>query len=107
MVYCLTNEEHSESAYTIEPVEHFGALQHAERQGWELAGAFHSHPHSSPYPSATDLRLAAEPDWLYVIVGLADPERPLVRGFRLVGGNVEEIRLITTDGDRPNEGARA
>lgn len=93
MVYCLTNADHSESAYTIEPVEHFGALRHAEAQGWDLAGAFHSHPHSDAYPSATDRRLAAEPDWVYLIVGLADFERPVVRGFRLTGGRVREVPL--------------
>ena len=91
MVYCLTNSDRSETAYTIEPTEHFRALQHAEAQGWTLVGTFHSHPQSPPFPSATDVRLAAEPDWVYFIVGLNDP--PEVRGFRLREGTISELTM--------------
>ncbi len=89
MVYCLTNVEHSPVAYTIEPEEHFRALRHAEANGWEMVGAFHSHPHSEPYPSATDRRLAAEPGWIYLISSTGDR----LRGFYLRDGNVIEESL--------------
>ena len=89
MAYCLTNAEHSESSYTIDPTEHFRALQHAESRGWDLAGAFHSHPHTEAFPSLTDLRLAAEPDWIYFIVQLG--EAPHIRGYFLKGGTIEEL----------------
>lgn len=91
MVYCLTNADHSSSSYTIEPTEHFRALRHAESHGWELAGAFHSHPHSAAFPSITDLRLAAEPDWIYLVVGLAGT--PELRGFSLRSGTINEVVL--------------
>jgi proteasome lid subunit RPN8/RPN11 len=89
MVYCLTNAEHSTTSYTIDPTEHFGALRHAESFGWELVGAFHSHPRSAAFPSATDLRLAAEPQWIYFIVGRTGE----VRAFYLQGGGVTEATL--------------
>ncbi len=95
MVYCLTNAEHSETSYTIDPTEHFRALQHAEAQGWNLSGAFHSHPHSAPFPSRTDVQKAAEPDWVYFIVGLGGP--PRVRGFFLEGGTIREAALQIVD----------
>jgi proteasome lid subunit RPN8/RPN11 len=93
MLYPLTNVEHSPVRYTVDPAEHFGALRHAERLGWSLVGAFHSHPSTAAYPSPTDIRLAGEPDWLYVIVGFADPEHPAVRGFRIVDRTVSEVEL--------------
>lgn len=67
-VYPLTNAQHSPTAFTIDPVEHFRAWQHATRRGWDLIGAFHSHPSGPPHPSTTDLALAAEPDWAWVII---------------------------------------
>lgn len=100
MVYCLTNAEHSESSYTVDPTEHFRALQHAESRGWSLAGAFHSHPHSPAFPSSTDLRLAAEPEWVYFIVGLQGP--PEVRGYSLKQGEINEIVLRIVDGFAPD-----
>lgn len=97
MAYPLTNALHSPTNYTIEPTEHFRALRHAESRGWDLAGVFHSHPHSPGYPSPTDVRLAAEPDWLYVLVGMEDPTEPEVRGFRIRRGHVSEVPLQLPD----------
>lgn len=91
MVYSLTNVQRSPVAYTIEPTEHFRALQHAERQGWELVGSFHSHPTSEAYPSATDVAQATEPSWLHIITGPAT--EPKVRGFRIVDKVITEERL--------------
>ena len=93
MVYCGTNVLRSSTRYTLDPNEHLRSLWHAERNGWELAGAFHSHPHSAPYPSRTDIDGALEPQWLYVIVGLSDPARPEVRAFWIRHGSVVEEPL--------------
>jgi proteasome lid subunit RPN8/RPN11 len=83
MCYCLTNADGSTTSFTVDPTEHFRAMQHAERNGWELTGVFHSHTTTHAVPSLIDRRKALEPDWLYVIVGLEHPERPEVRGFRI------------------------
>jgi proteasome lid subunit RPN8/RPN11 len=91
MVYPLTNAQRSPVAYTIDPTEHFRALQHAERQGWELVGSFHSHPTSEAYPSATDVAQAPEPNWLHIITGPAT--HPRMRGFRVVARVITEVRL--------------
>lgn len=93
MAYCLTNAERSSTSYTIDPEEHFRALRHAERQGWDLVATFHSHPRSPAYPSATDRSLAAEPEWVYLIVSLANPEEPVVRGYRLCDEGVAEVQI--------------
>lgn len=93
MCYSLTNADRSPGSFTVEPTEHFRALQHAERNGWELAGVFHSHPHSAAVPSATDLRQALEPDWLYVLIGPSASDRPDVRAYWIVDGRVTEEPL--------------
>ncbi len=93
MCYCLTNADRSDSVFTVDPVEHFRALQHAERNGWELSGAFHSHTRSAAVPSETDRRLALEPDWVYFIVGPASEANPAVLGFRIRKGVVTEVPL--------------
>ncbi len=97
MAYCLTNRDSSPTTYTVDPTEHFRALRHAERSGWELAGVFHSHTHSAAYPSPTDVRQAMEPDWIYVIAGLRDLHDPDVRGYWIRNGKVSEEALVTTD----------
>ena len=94
MAYCLTNTDASPVAYTLDPSEHIRALHHAESKGWHLAAVFHSHPNGPAVPSATDVAKALEPEWLYVIVGLAGPDRPTVRGFRIVDGVVTEEPIV-------------
>lgn len=92
MVYPLDNVERSPVRFTIDPVGHFRALRHAERNGWDLIGAFHSHPSSEAYPSATDVRLAYEAEWAHVVVSLEGDE-PVVRAFRIVDTAVTELRV--------------
>jgi len=88
-VYPLTNADLSPVAYTIEPYEHYRAWKHAEGNGWNLIGAFHSHPEGPPYPSPTDLRLAVEPEWTYLIVSGGH-----IRGFSMDATSASEVLLI-------------
>jgi proteasome lid subunit RPN8/RPN11 len=99
MAYCLSNASPSPTAYTVDPAEHFRAMRHAESRGWHLAGVFHSHPAGPAYPSPTDVAQALEPDWLYVVVGLAGPGAAEVRGFWIRGGVVEEEPLEVAAGE--------
>ena len=71
-VYPLTNANPSPTSFTIEPAEHFHSWRHATSNGWDLIGAFHSHPSGPGHPSKTDLALANEPDWVYLIVADGD-----------------------------------
>jgi proteasome lid subunit RPN8/RPN11 len=104
MVYPLDNTQASATAYTIDPVGHFGALRHAERNGLELIGAFHSHPTGSAEPSATDVRLAAEPDWRWVIFASAGTGRPesswIARAWMIRHGAYQEVDLSVAPGLR-------
>lgn len=96
-VYCLPNADASPVSYTIDPTGHFGALTDAERNGWQLIGAFHSHPQGPAYPSPTDVARAAEPDWLWLVVG-SIVESPQIRGFRIHDGEIVEQELVIDPG---------
>jgi proteasome lid subunit RPN8/RPN11 len=93
--YPLTNSYHSPVRFNIEPAEMFGALRHAESNGWDLAGAFHSHPRGPAYPSPTDQAEAGEPSWLYLVASLQPPE---LRGFTLSGTEPTEVALEMNEG---------
>ena len=62
-------------------------------QGLELVAIYHSHPASPAYPSATDVELAFWPDAVFLICSLADPDRPVIRGFRIRDGAIDEVTL--------------
>jgi len=79
--------------FFIEPQAHIEARREARGRNLEVVGFYHSHPHSPPEPSTTDLTEASYPDHLYLIVSPAtDPAR--IRLFRLVGGRFLEVPFL-------------
>jgi proteasome lid subunit RPN8/RPN11 len=91
MAYCLTNVDRSRTRFTVDPNEHFRAIRHAERNGWVIAGVFHSHPASAARPSPADIAGATVSGWLHVVAGpLPDPE---VRGFAIDAEDAVEVPL--------------
>lgn len=93
MAIATTNVLRSSTNYTIEPREQFKAMSYAEQRGWEIVGVFHSHPHTRAYPSPTDLRLAPDPTWIYIVIGLERMDDPAIRAFRMTEGQITEQRI--------------
>jgi proteasome lid subunit RPN8/RPN11 len=87
-----TNVAESAKVYTVDPREHLRAERDAEAEGLELIGGVHSHTHSEPYPSPTDVAQAPDPAWHYVIVSLKR-DGPETRSFRIVDGAITEEPL--------------
>lgn len=91
-VYCLENADHSATSYSIGTDDLIATIGDIERQGWDMLAIFHSHPHSPPYPSETDVRLAYWPDAYYIIVSLASLIVD-VRAYRIIDGRIIDIPL--------------
>jgi proteasome lid subunit RPN8/RPN11 len=85
----VTNIAASAKVYTINPQEHLKIELAAEKEGLEVLGVVHSHTHSEPYPSPTDVAQAPDPGWHYVIVGLKRGA-PEVRSYRILDGVISE-----------------
>ena len=87
------NAAASSRVYTVDPRDHLRADREAEDQGFEILGVFHSHTHTDPYPSPTDIAQAPDPGWHYVLVSLRDIA-PMVRSYRIVDGNITEEQVV-------------
>ena len=80
--------------FLIDPRDHFAAIRSARARQLEVVGYYHSHPHSAPQPSETDLAEANYPDHLSLIVSLAsDP--PVLRLYCFDGRNFLEEPFVT------------
>lgn len=94
-VLASVNVADSAKFYEIDPGVMLRAYRRADDEGTEVLGVFHSHTHSEPYPSPTDVDRAPDPTWHYVIVSLR--ELPVeLRSFRILGGNVtpEPVEVV-------------
>ena len=95
--YPSPNRASSSRVYTIDPKVHLRADRDAEDRGSELVGVVHSHTHSEPYPSPTDVAQAPDPAWHYVIVSFRLGQ-PMVRSYRIREGEILEEPVLVLEG---------
>ena len=88
------NIAQSKIIYTVDPRDHLRIELDAESRGLAIIGVVHSHTHTEPYPSATDVAQAPDPGWHYVIIGLKDAE-PKTRSYRIIDSQISESQIVT------------
>ncbi len=87
--YPSVNAAASSRVYTIDPKTHLRADIDAEDAGLEILGVVHSHTHTEPYPSPTDVQQAPDPSWHFIIVSFRTGV-PALRSYRIVDGSISE-----------------
>lgn len=95
-IFKMSNAERSPVIYRMEPAEQLRVFNEIDEAGLDLVAIYHSHTRSPAYPSSTDVSLAYYPEAVYLIVSLADAQKPDLRGFRIQDGRVTEIELELT-----------
>lgn len=93
-VYCLTNADHSNEHFSLDPKEQLAAVKDMRAAGLKPLGNWHSHPESPSRPSQEDIRLAYDSRASYLILSLMDPEHPVLNSFHISGGAVEKEELV-------------
>ncbi len=89
------NLQSSPTRFLVDPEAHFAAMKRARAEGLVVVGAYHSHPQTAAWPSATDTTELAGPDEFHVIVSLSNaPGDPALRAFRFRGGNFESVEIV-------------
>jgi proteasome lid subunit RPN8/RPN11 len=92
-VHPTRNAAASAQVYAVDPREHLIIDRNAEDAGLVVIGVFHSHTHTDPWPSPTDVTQAPDPGWHYVLVGLRH-EVASTRSYRIIDGNIFEEAVV-------------
>jgi len=87
------NVKKSPTKFEVAPADHFAALRRARSSGFEVIGAYHSHPNGPSGPSETDRLRLNDPTMVHVIVSLAHGTRT-VRAFRFREGNFSPLEFV-------------
>lgn len=91
-VHATENVHASPLRFEIDGLELYRLTEQFEEEDLQLGAIYHSHTRSAPYPSQTDINFAQLwPGVEWVIVGVADRERPEVRAYLIEGPDVKEI----------------
>jgi len=94
-MYEMRNTDGSRTTYLMPPEEQLEVFREIEKEGLDMVAIYHSHPHTIPFPSERDVRLAFYPEVAYIIISLKEG-RTSVKGFR-IGKDaiyIEPIRVI-------------
>ena len=82
-VYILTNTDHTNEHFTIDPKEQLKAVKDMRNNGLAPLGNWHSHPESPSRPSEEDKRLANDSRASYLILSLQEEDAPVLNGFHI------------------------
>jgi len=90
--HVLTNIDQSPEHFSFDPAEQFQVFRAARTEGLEIIANYHSHPESPSRPSLEDIRLAYDPNILYLIVSLV-AEIPVLKAFSIQDGISIEVPI--------------
>ena len=93
-VYLLTNIDHSNEHFSLDPKEQLAAIKDMRANGLVPLGNWHSHPESPSRPSEEDKRLAYDSTASYMILSLMDNENPVLNSFHIEGTESEREVLV-------------
>lgn len=101
-VYLLTNIDHTNEHFSIDPKEQLTAIKDMRSQGLVPLGNWHSHPESPSRPSEEDKRLANDPRASYLILSLEKEDHPVLNAFHVEGPqgerSVRKEELVIKEG---------
>jgi len=93
-VYLLTNIDHSNEHFSMDPKEQLAAVKDMRAEGLVPLGNWHSHPESPSRPSEEDKRLAYDSKASYMILSLMEPEQPVLNSFHIEGDESTKEDLV-------------
>ena len=93
-VYLLTNTDHSNEHFSLDPKEQLAAVKDMRSEGLVPLGNWHSHPESPSRPSEEDKRLAFDSKASYLILSLMDINAPVLNSFKISGDVAENEGLV-------------
>lgn len=96
-VYLLTNIDHSNEHFTLDPKEQLATIKDMRNKGYAPLGNWHSHPESPSRPSEEDKRLAYDSKASYMILSLMNRAEPVLNSFKITGDTAEKEELIIED----------
>jgi proteasome lid subunit RPN8/RPN11 len=91
--YPMANIDRSPEHFSFDPQEQFHVLKSARADGQKIIANYHSHPASPARPSKEDIRLAYDPNVVYIIASLA-AEKPDIKAFHIRNSEVISIPIV-------------
>jgi proteasome lid subunit RPN8/RPN11 len=101
-IFPIRNISGNPFTYLMDPEEQVSVFFKLDEIGLELTAIFHSHPHSAPVPSPTDIRESRYPDTPHIIIGMENGEWVL-KAYLMTDQEYSQIELEINPNQQPIE----
>ena len=88
------------AAFEVDPAVRFALMREIENTGERIVGHYHSHPGHAPEPSARDLAMAFEPDFIWLITQVADGRAGTSRAFAVAADGSRFLPIVLAAGSK-------
>jgi len=82
-IFEIQNVARSPILFSMDTKEELMAFEEMESQSMEIIAIYHSHPHTIPFPSEADVRMAFSFNVPLVIISLKESDDSVVKAFRI------------------------
>jgi len=95
-IFETQNIARSPILFSMDPKEELMILEEMENQSMDIIAIYHSHPHTIPFPSEADVKMAFSFNVPLVIISLKETNDSVVRAFQIKKEAIylEEIEVI-------------
>jgi proteasome lid subunit RPN8/RPN11 len=95
-IFGTQNVARSPILFSMDPKEELMVLEEMDDRSMEIIAIYHSHPHTIPFPSEADVKMALSFDVPLVIISLKERDDSVVKAFQIKREAIylEEIEVI-------------
>ena len=95
-VFETQNVARTPNLFSMDPKEELMVFEEMDKQSMEIIAIYHSHPHTIPFPSEADVKMALSFNVPLVIVSLKERNDSVVKAFQIGKEAIylEEIEVI-------------
>ena len=95
-VFETQNVARSPNLFSMDPKEELMVFEEMDNQSMEIIAIYHSHPHTIPFPSEADVKMAFSFNVPLVIISLKESNDSVLKAFQIRKEAIylEEIEVI-------------
>lgn len=92
----VTNTDHDPMHFSMDVKEQLAAVKAARKDGLKVVAIWHSHPRGPDRMTREDIKLAMDPDMVWIVMSHIDRDAPDIKSFTVSDEHALPVPLLIT-----------